>query len=678
MSIIKHLARVFLILAAAFAAFPSFVAASWTEFIPRPYENGADLEIFATSETESNKVGRNGLDWTDRFIREKLTVYSNGYSYHPRFITYRLSLSGALKQENYENSVLGSTGWYNVTGFEYDATVIALPEHPYNLRLFSRRLEPLYKQQFATFYTNVDYSKGAVFRYREKPYFFSARYIEDSIESSLFSSDIKLFGADGTYFKEYRNGNVLSLNATYDHKTFDSTAQGNGDTDEYSVGNTIDLRNVSLNSTLSGSSAKQDSPFSGPLKTDQFSWYELLHANLPLNFRTDLSYSYRKNDYTVGATGTFPEITTSATDKRVDLSLSHYLYQSLQSRYAFFYDSLSSAVGDTTTQSNSLLFNYTKSIPWGRLLAGLNLSSSVTDTSGVTVATNEQHTTPVPGSFFLDVLDVVPATLRVYLKSPLPPFGLVLLEENINYTVMSHGNKVQVTIFNLPSEFAVPETYTFLVSYSRIPAEFKSRTDYLSYNVGFELFSNMVNPYYSYSSSKTKVLSGDFPGEPPDTTLYTVGVNLRKEPFRALVEYQQQDSNVSPYSQWKGEVAYTKDIAETTRAFASAYYTDTSYSQTASAQGYSYKTVVITGNIQHQLPAKNLLLSGGGSYAHFSGPTNGSAESADVALQWKVAKFTLSLGANATHSDSESPGTTAATTTRTHQYYFMNVKRKFF
>ena len=49
-------------------------------------------------------------------------------------------------------------------GAEYDAKIFLLPEHPYNLRLFAARYEPLFKEQSATQHSSIENSRGAVFR----------------------------------------------------------------------------------------------------------------------------------------------------------------------------------------------------------------------------------------------------------------------------------------------------------------------------------------------------------------------------------------------------------------------------------------------------------------------------------------------------------------------------------
>ena len=83
------------------------------------------------------------------------------------------------------------SGWSDNTGLEYDFRLVVLPEHSYNLRVFAARYEPLFKEQAATQHSNIANSRGAVFRYRKKPYFAHVGYTDDSIESGNTTSDVQ-------------------------------------------------------------------------------------------------------------------------------------------------------------------------------------------------------------------------------------------------------------------------------------------------------------------------------------------------------------------------------------------------------------------------------------------------------------------------------------------------------
>ena len=65
----------------------------------------------------------------------------------------------------------------------------------------------------------------------------------------------------------------------------------------------------------------------------------------------------------------------------------------------------------------------------------------------------------VPGSFTVDQPNADQTTIVVYLRSPLPPFELVRLVENVNYAVIPTQNTFEIPVFALPPQFVVPGTY---------------------------------------------------------------------------------------------------------------------------------------------------------------------------------------------------------------------------
>ena len=204
-------------------------------------------------------------------------------------------------------------------------------------------------------------------------------------------------------------------------------------------------------------------------------------------------------------------------------------------------------------------------------MAGLNLGTILTDSTGQTDIPSEPHpATPVPGSFLLDQQDVDPATLSVFLRSPLPPFQTIRLTGNVDYTVTPVANRLQVTVVQLPPQFVVPGTYDFVVSYSLTTGTFEQRMNTYALNASVQLLDNMLTPYYSYLAVRTQILSGVFPGVPLDSTTNTVGLSFLDGPWRALGEFQSLAWDVSPYQQWRWEVQYTGSIDPTLRVYATA------------------------------------------------------------------------------------------------------------
>ena len=82
------------------------------------------------------------------------------------------------------------------------------------------------------------------------------------------------------------------------------------------------------------------------------------------------------------------------------------------------------------------------------------------------VITDSYTGVQVPGSFALRRGNVDPSTITVSVRSPLPPFDLVRLIENVHYQRVPYLLTWEIQVIALPSGFSVPGTYDFVVSYS--------------------------------------------------------------------------------------------------------------------------------------------------------------------------------------------------------------------
>ena len=277
----------FTLLLSAAWLLPPPALASWGDFVPRPFENGATLELFGSYERDAQLNGDRPFRWNDTFFREKVTLFSNGFFYHPRFLQYQASVSGALKQENFSPSYADPTGWNNRTGLEYTGRLFFLPEHSYNLELFALRHEPLYKEQSATRTESVETSNGAQFRYRNKPFFFHAGYLDNTTTSQTSSSDVQRLSLNGEYFRRFVNGNEFSATALYTPSRFTGDMGLEGSTDEYGMGAQLNLPRLRFNVLAARNLLDQRSRRNGSIENDQDSLQNRLSVHLPLRFRTD-------------------------------------------------------------------------------------------------------------------------------------------------------------------------------------------------------------------------------------------------------------------------------------------------------------------------------------------------------------------------------------------------------
>ncbi len=676
-----------LVLAAMMVAgVPSTGMAAWSEFLPKIYDYGADLKLTSSYESTDNKVNGKGNNWNDTFIKETIGMYVDGFSYDPKFVQFRLAVSGGLKQEDFSASSLSDTertGWRTGTAKEYDFTLFLLPDHPYNLRLFSYHSEPLFKTEFAVSIPISEDGKGAVLRYKRKPFFVSTSYTTVSSESGSSSSDVDSVTGNVTYLKDFSHQRNLTVASSYDHSNFSDSSGLTGNSSDYQLTGNLSLGMISLNAGATKSDYQQENASSSN-SNDATAVRGGLFASLPLNFGAGFSYDYSKNTSNV-ASPTTPATESSSTSNGLAFSITHRLFKSLNSYYTFQKNSLSGSFGETDTTSNTLTFSYNKVIPWGTLVAGLTLGRSTLDSKGAASVVNEPHLqvpVPVPGSFPLNQLGIDPATIIVFVKDPVPPNQLVQLNEGINYVLdTTPSGFIEITNITLPltPDFPVPGSYDFFVTYSLKAADFKVREDTIGYNASLSLFNGMVNPFFSYSKTSSTVESGTFPeGEPLSASSTSVGLVFYREPFRVITQYTEVSSNLNSSKMWKAEAMYSKAISETTRLYTSATYAVTSYPQGTSLEGgpgYDQQSGSFSANLMKRFPSKNLSLSGGGTYSYVTaGPTKSTAYSFTSNLAWRVGKVFLSLGANMMFADSE--GTQQLKTESFRQYYYLNVRRK--
>lgn len=555
-----------------------------------------------------------------------------------------------------------------------------LPEHPYNLELFALRFEPLLKEQWVTRRATLNTSYGLDFRYRDKPWFFHSRYSEDRLESGDARYDVSKLALDGQYFKNFEDGRVFSIDAELAPSRFDSSYGLEGSTTEARIGNLVDWGRYRLSSSVSRTDYDQEASAAGGLESEQLSWYEQFTAELPYRLRTEASWRFldSRSRLPASAAGGRGEYRTESRDFDVDLI--HQLYRSLESTYTFRHSRSESEGGDNRGLGHALNFNYTKEIPRGRLLANLGGARFDSESAGRVDVVEEGHpATPVPGSFVLARQNVERGSLRVTLRSPEPPNEMVELAEGAHYAVAEVGAGLELTLFALPPRFVVPGTYEIRVHYSLAGGRYELRTESLSHGASVELFDHLVTPYYSFTELRSRVLSGRYLGSPLDSTTLIAGVRLQWRMLRARAEYQDVEWETSPYQSWLGELQLIGTWGPTTNYYLTVSRRERRYPDGrpgAVAGDYDETTDTAAASASKQLFSRRLVLSLGGSYSRLDGLVDNEAYSANASATWKIGRLDLALGASWYGSDTAGPFVVASE--RTHQYYYLKLRRTLF
>lgn len=656
---------------------------AWTDFLPRTLDNGAYLEVQGLFEEEENRYSDHSFRWSDTFFKEKLTLFSNGFVYHPRFLLYRASITGLVSQERYDTTLSPSKEWRPDDGFEYDFSLRLLPEHPYNLELFSRRYEPLFTERYAARENSVATNSGADFRYRKKPYFFHARYSDDKLTSGAIDSNVERLGVNGEYFKQYEDGDHLSVTAGYNPSRFERSTGLAGTTREALLGNLLAFGRYRLSSNLSSALLEQDDPLSGHYESEQFLWQERFDVELPLRFRGELFYRHQQRD------NRYPRASPGRSDSLSSLSrdfsaiLSHQLFDSLTSSYTLSRDTQDSGGGSSESISHQLAFSYDKTIPHGRLLLGTSFGRNDLDSSGQTDVAGEPHAgVAVPGTFTLLQENVVPASLVLFVRSPISPFESVQLIEGLHYFVSNLGNALEIQVLSLPPDFTLPGAYDFTASYSLAGGGFALASRYTSFTGSLQLFDDRLTPYASYSTVDSEVRSGLYPGAIPNSTTTTAGLLFRFGDLRGRGEYRTIDWEANPYSLWLGELQYNGALSRTTRLHATVSHRRWDFPKGRSglpgepSEGLIQTTDMAAVDLQQKLFRRSLLLSVGGSYSETHALYDSRAHSLNATLSWKFGRTDLSAGA--TVYDSEADGNGITISGRTRRLYYLRLRRDLF
>jgi hypothetical protein len=283
--------------------------------------------------------------------------------------------------------------------------------------------------------------------------------------------------------------------------------------------------------------------------------------------------------------------------------------------------------------------------------------------------------------FILNGLNIDISSIVVKVRDPNDPNILSQPLDPSMYVTTVIGPNVQVTVLTVPPDFlsALPNfEYTFEVSYS-LSSNVQIRTEEFAYRLSLYLFDNLLNPYFNYSRVTQETTSGTIPGGPENSTSYTAGIIVQKAPFTVLGEYQDVESRILPYQQWRAIVSYRKNLTPTLDVFAQAFVTRTDYGQGQTVPLSTPYTETIVGGdfrLQKSFPLKNIYANGGGSITHSTRQnTDTLFYSLTAFLTWKVGQFDLNLGGNVSHSTATLPTGEQKYST---QYYFLNMKRKLF
>jgi hypothetical protein len=642
------------------------------DFFPRLYSSEGQLELDMHHERDVNTADGSGVRETNTVAVEKLRITMIGFLYHPRFIQFNLMGAGGVSQERDESNIL-PTYRKNDIAPEYDARIKFLPEHPYNLELYTWRMTTLGQGKFSADTRPTNIEKGVNFKYAEKPLFLNMSYNSNTIESNLYRTDSWTRRVSGSYLLGPTVTGAGYNNTHSSSSTLITTVR-----DESFVNNTITLKNASLLSEVKDVRLDQNSPITGKLITDTAMWTELFSASLPLNLSTSFSYGKQKDKFITSESPSAPVSETINDTQNSGLMVSHRLYDSVRTNYTHNNTLWQSTGGETKTVLDAVAGTYTKRIPRGRLTANVLGSRMKMHRDNASNAFAEYYNASLNTYFALTKDNIDRASIVVRIIHP-DTGELLDLVENVNYYIQPTGNSYLINIIALPFSITSGRPfgyiYTFLVTYSLLPTTVELRTDTVGYSFYLALFDNLINPYYNHLTVDQTVLTGSIPGGPMDSVTDIVGISIQQVPYLFLTELRKTQSDSYPSEQYRNVFEYLGQLDDTTTLDMKLQYILTHYYKGAVA-GTTYTEHIesLDARLQKAIPRSNINLSLSGTYSQrHSGAINTNLISATGAVIWYTAQLTVTAGASIYDSTSSS---SYGTQQMISEYYFVRVTRK--
>jgi hypothetical protein len=670
---------------------PCFAQLDIRSFIPRISGYTGKLVVDAAYRDDSTKSDGEGSEKKETRISEKITFALGGFVYHPRFMLYRLNLSVGLGQSQFQSDT-EDTGWKFRTGTEFEFRTVILPFHPYNLELYAARREPLIMGALGGGQTVIT-EKGAIFRYRKRPFSLNVDYNLLTTETDSQKTDNTRYSIRGSHSTGFINTSMGYLHSE------SSGDDSKSKTDIYTFSNSIRFWIIGLNSTIDYSDSEEKDI--SKTRHKSLSWKEDLRIDLPWNFQGGVSFNHLTTSFKREAEDSLNELDITNKTDMLNFKISHELFKSLRSSFNLDYITNKSDGAETKTKSGSLNFSYTKKIPIGRLFANFSGRNSITERTGTQFNIRERFLSEEgEGAEIILQQGANPDTVSVEVRGCTfdnegneKKITATLIRDD-NYLVDIIDNRVTIEILSLSIQrgedfidifqCSDPEgnllPFEFLVTYG-VSGDSKIETISRAYGLRFDFFGGIISPYYNRVELRQKILSGLVPFKPEDSQSDTIGITFNKPPFRLSGEYFQLKSEFRPSKGYKTSAEYSESLTPTLRIRIRTYFNRTELTKT---KGFLFEEVIkkeVTEdayglNISaHKRFSRYLNLSLGGSVSKRKGESESLSYSFRGDLSWAIGKISLKTGAIISHSETEFKRTV---TTRLNQYYYLKIERTLF
>ena len=506
-------------------------------------EGYIELDARVRTETREHKDGSEDDHDNQMIIREGIYMETTGYIYHPYFIEVTAAGLFRLVQSEFDSSYNGLAMKSSESGTTqaWDVSAEIFKKKDFPTRIFTRRSEELLPRPFMTSEYSTITESGLVWNYLSEK-------VPTRLQLNFRDTEFTPVGSEAEYRRKqedelrfetgynFSEDNKLSLE--YEHESVQE--------DPYDIA--FDVDDLRLTHELKMGEERQNRlrselgqyTQSGTIELERTQWREQLNLQLTDNFLSSYLLDVTKRSQG-GGSGRYSD----ETSYNLDTTHEHTLYESLVTEFGTSFGSQQYADGGSVDRTGvRASLDYRKRNPWGELAINYGIDRQESVRSGfdqVIPILDLALTFNDPEPITLFETNVIVDSIFITDQT-----GLSIYRQNLDYSIFSFANRVEIhrivtgNITNgetvlLDYEYNSFGDSTFTTLYQRLGIR--------------QNFSFGLSPYYRLVW-QDQTVEDDPSGSiiPEDITAHVYGLEYIDGTFRAMVEYEDHNSSISPFT----------------------------------------------------------------------------------------------------------------------------------
>jgi hypothetical protein len=593
---------------------------------------GGYLEFVARQreQEQQSKVGAGDTRSKETFFEESIKLELEGYTYHPNLLEFTLGGLFGLLQQEFEDEFgdRQRTSSDSGTIVEFDLNGHFFKKKNYPGTVFARRYRALEPRPFLPSVEVTTTNFGLNWQYVSEKTPTNLQFSHTDVKLDPLGGDEEDGRQKNTLFRfetGYHFSDQNALSFVYDRQAVEQQPFNlDYDSDEVTLSHRLgfgDRHQHRLDSELNYFDQR------GTFDIERVRWREILrlwHSDMLRSW-----YQLEVMDRTQGGLAGVPPIEERS--YYLAGTLEHQLYESLVSQFLGF-------IQRQEFQSDFHIdrfglqasFDYRKKNRWGVLLANYRVRFQREDRSGGEVRTevvDERHTFRDPEPVTLANADPSIGSIVVTADD-----GITFYQLGRDYTVRAIGNRVELE--RVPTG-RIPEGQTVQIDYVfTVGGGF--RLDTFSNHFGIrQNFDFGLSPYYRVRCQDQTISPAGATGAvAEDITANIVGVEFRRGPIRLVAEYEDHDSNISPFEAIRLSGDYTHRFKFGATGVVKARWADFEYREPNERQT---RLFTIEGRYRHPI-TEHLTFEGMVLFRDEKDSLSGDDEGVDLdlSLEWLI------------------------------------------